>query len=216
MTDDTSVVSTFNQPLYWAKWVLATAGGWFIGSLANVLVITLLSATNLSDALNATSPDQVPQSTGLLLAGISLVLLLIVGLAVGALQWLVLRQQLPQLSRWVIFTGFGFALGTFAFLAFMGLGVGVAQWLLMRHDLNKTGWWPVMSAVAWPLGYMVGGSLGALVGQSLNVPFIGGMIGSILIGTIIGTITGAVLLWMLRENRGMLDDLEKQRAEAKA
>ena len=73
-----------------------------------------------------------------------------------------------------------------------------------------------MSAVARPLGYMVGGSLGALVGQSLNVPFIGGMIGSILIGTIIGTITGAVLLWMLRENRGMLDDLEKQRAEAKA
>ena len=80
----------------------------------------------------------------------------------------------------------------------------------------ETGWWPVMSAVAWPLGYMVGGSLGALVGQSLNVPFIGGMIGSILIGTIIGTITGAVLLWMLRENRAMLDDLEKQRAEAKA
>ena len=52
-----------------------------------------------------------------------------------------------------------------------------------------------MSAVAWPLGYMVGG-----------------MIGSILIGTI----TGTALLGMLRENRGLLDDFEKQRAEAKA
>jgi hypothetical protein len=203
MTDDTSAIRTFNQPLYWAKWVLATAGGWFIGSLANVLVITLLSATSLGDALNVTSPDQAPQSTGLLLAGISLVLLLIVGLAVGALQSLVLRQQLPQLSRWMIFTGLGFALGTFAFLAFMGLGVGLAQWLLFRRELNKTGWWPVMSAVSWPLGYMIGGSLGALVGQAVNVPFIGGMM-------------GAVLLWMLRENRTLLDDLEKQRTEAQA
>jgi len=216
MTDNASTFSTFNQPLYWAKWVLATAGGWFIGSLANVVVINLLGASGLGDALNTTSPDQVPQSTALLLAGVSLVLLLIVGFAVGALQWLVLREQIPQVSRWAIFTGLGFALGTFAFLAFMGLGVGVAQWLLLRRDLNKTGWWPVMSAVAWPLAYMFGGSLGAIMGQALNVSFIGGMAGSALIGAIVGAITGAVLLWMLRENRALLDDLAKQRAEAKA
>jgi hypothetical protein len=216
MTDNTSTLSTFNQPLYWAKWVLATAGGWFIGSMANVVVINLLGATGLTDALNATSPDQVPQSAAVLLMGVSLALLLIVGFAVGALQWLVLRQQIPQLGRWVIFTGLGFALGTFAFLAFMGLGVGLAQWLMLRRDLNKTGWWPVMSAVAWPLGYMFGGSLGAIIGQAVNVPFIGGMLGSLLIGAIIGAITGAVLLWMLRENRALLDDLEKQRAEAEA
>jgi hypothetical protein len=215
MTDDTSAVSPFNQTLYWAKWVLATAGGWFIGSLANVVVINLLGASGLGDALNATSPDQVPQSTALLLAGVSLVLLLIVGLAVGALQWLVLREQLPQLSRWVIFTGLGFALGTFAFLAFMGLGVGLAQWLVLRRDLNKTGWWPVMSAVAWPLGYMVGGSLGALVGQTLNVAIAGGMVGSVLIGAIIGAITGAVLMWMLRENRALLDSLREEAEQAK-
>ena len=72
-----------------------------------------------------------------------------------------------------------------------------------------------MSAVARPLGYMVGGSLGALVGQSLNVPFIGGMIGSILIGAIIGTITGAVLLWMLRENRALLDSMREEAEQAK-
>jgi hypothetical protein len=216
MTDNTSTLSTFNQPLYWAKWVLATAGGWFIGSMANVLVINLLGATGLGDALNATSPDQIPQSTALLLAGVSLALLLIVGFAVGALQWLVLRQQIPQIGRWAIFTGLGFALGTFAFLAFMGLGVGVAQWLLFRRNLNKTGWWPVMSAVAWPLGYMFGGSLGAVVGQTLNVPFIGGMIGSLLIGAIVGAITGAVLLWTLRENRTLLDGLREEAERAKA
>jgi len=215
MTDNTANLNTFNQPLYWLKWVLATAGGWFIGSMVNVLVINLLGATGLGEALNATSPDQVPQSTALILAGVSLVLLLVVGLAVGALQWLVLRQQIPQLSRWVIFTGLGFALGTFAFLAFMGLGVGLAQWLLLRRDLNKTGWWPVMNAVAWPLGYMFGGSLGAMVGQSLNVSFIGGMIGSLLIGAIVGAITGAVLLWMLRENRALLDSMREEAEQVK-
>lgn len=215
MTNNTSTPSTFNQPLYWAKWVLATAGGWLIGSLANVLVINLLGATSLGEALNA-SPDQVPQSAALLLAGVSLVLLLIVGFAIGALQWLVLREQIPQLRQWALFTGLGFALGSFAMLTFMGLGVGLAQWLLLRRELNKTVWWPVVSAVAWPLAYMFGGTLGALVGQALNVPFIGGVVGSALIGAIVGAITGAVLMWMLRENRALLDDLQKQRAEAKA
>jgi uncharacterized membrane protein YeaQ/YmgE (transglycosylase-associated protein family) len=70
-----------------------------------------------------------------------------------------------------------------------------------------------MNAVAWPLAYMFGGSLGAYIGQVLNTPFIGGVLGSALIGAIFGAITGAVLLWMLRENRTLLDDLEKQRAE---
>ncbi len=214
MTNNTSTPSTFNQSVYWAKWVLATAGGWLIGSLANALVINLLGATSLGEALNA-SPDQVPQSTALLLAGVSLVLLLIVGFAIGTLQWLVLREQIPQLRQWALFTGLGFALGSFAMLTFMGLGVGLAQWLLLRRELNKTGWWPVMSAVAWPLAYMFGGTLGALVGQALNGPFIGGVVGSALIGAIVGAITGAVLMWMLRENRALLDDWQKQRAEAK-
>jgi purine-cytosine permease-like protein len=97
----------------------------------------------------------------------------------------------------------------------MGLGVGLAQWLLLRRDLNKTGWWPVMSAVAWPVGYMLGGILGALVGQTLNVPIIGGMVGSLLSGAIVGAITGAVLLWMLRENRALLDSMREEAEQAK-
>ena len=212
MSDNTSTASTFNQPLYWAKWVLATAGGWLLGSLANVVVINLVGATGLGQALEA-GPDQVPQSTALLLAGVSLVLLLIVGFAIGFFQWVVLRKQVPQIRQWALFTALGFALGSFAMLTFMGLGVGLAQWLLLRRELNKTGWWPVMNAVAWPLAYMFGGSLGAYIGQVLNTPFIGGVLGSALIGAIVGAITGAVLLWMLRENRTLLDDLEKQRAE---
>ncbi len=214
MIDNTSTAGTFNQPLYWAKWVLATAGGWLLGSLGNVVVINLVGATGLGQALEAT-PDQVPQSTALLLAGVSLVLLLIVGLAIGVLQWLVLRQQVPQLRQWALFTALGFALGSFAMLTLMGLGVGLAQWLLLRRDLSKTGWWPVMNAVTWPLAYMFGGTLGALVGQALNDSFIGGVAGTMLIGAIVGAITGAVLLWMLRENRTLLDGLREEAEQTK-
>ena len=152
------------------KWVLATAGGWLLGSLANVVVINLVGATGLGEALNATSPDQVPQSTTLLLAGVSLVLLLIVGFAIGFFQWMVLRQQVPQIRQWALFTALGFALGSFAMLTFMGLGVGLAQWLLLRRELSKTGWWPVINAVAWPLAYMFGGSLGALYRPGFERP----------------------------------------------
>ena len=214
MTDNPSTADTFNQPLYWAKWMLATAGGWLLGSLANVVVVNLVGATGLGEALNA-APDQVPQSTTLLLAGVSLVLLLIVGFAIGFFQWMVLRQQVPQIRQWALFTALGFALGSFAMLTFMGLGVGLAQWLLLRRELSKTGWWPVINAVAWPLAYMFGGSLGAYIGQALNVPFIGGVLGSTLIGAIVGALTGAVLLWMLRENRTLLDGLREEADQAK-
>ena len=214
MTDNPSIADTFNQPLYWAKWVLATAGGWLLGSLANVVVVNLVGATDLGEALNA-APDQVPQSTMLLLAGVSLVLLLIVGFAIGFFQWMVLRQQVPQIRQWALFTALGFALGSFAMLTFMGLGVGLAQWLLLRRELSKTGWWPVINAVAWPLAYMFGGSLGAYIGQALNVPFIGGVLGSTLIGAIVGALTGAMLLWMLRENRTLLDGLREEADQAK-
>ena len=43
----------------------------------------------------------------------------------------------------------------------------------------------------------------------------GGLVGSILIGTIIGAITGAVLLWLLRENRVLLDGLRQELEGAK-
>ena len=40
-------------------------------------------------------------------------------------------------------------------------------------------------------------------------PSLGGLFGAALTGAIIGAVTGAVLLWMLRENRALLDGLHK-------
>jgi MFS family permease len=213
MNDNEVTTPSFNQPREWLLWTVATAGGWLLGSLGNFAASLVLSATGLGATLNI-DPSQIDQSTVLLLMGISLVMLLIVGLAVGALQELILRRRVPGLSRWALFTGLGFALGSFVFLAFMGLGVGLLQWLLLRRDLSKTGWWPVMSAVAWPLGYMLGGSIGAALGTAINTPIVGGLLGATLTGAIIGAVTGAVLLWLLRQNQVLLDGLREEAAQA--
>jgi hypothetical protein len=208
MNQTEAQAASFNQPREWLLWTAATIGGWLLGSLINVLLSIVLSMTGLNDVLSA-DPADVPQSTVLILMGVSLALLLIIGLSVGALQWLVLRRHVTGLQRWAIFSGLGFALGTFAYWPFMGLGVGLMQWLLLRRDLNKTGWWPVINAVAWPLGYMFG-SLGMTVGLSISSPLLGNLLSAVLTGAIIGAITGPVLLWLLRENRALLAGLREE------
>jgi hypothetical protein len=215
MTNTEVQAMAYHQPREWLWWTLATAGGWLLGSLGNFAISIVLSMTGLNAALNV-DPAQIDQSTMLFFMVVSLAMLLIIGVLVGALQWLVLRRHIPGVNRWAIFTGLGFALGSFVFLAFMGLGVGVTQWLLLRRDLNKTGWWPVINAVAWPLGYMFGGALGAALGTALSAPLLGGLFGAALTGAIIGAVTGAVLLWMLRENRALLDGLHKDLEAAQA
>ena len=213
-TNNTPAVS-YNQPYEWLLWVAATAGGWVIGSLGNYLVSMILGMTGLDAVIN-TDPAQIPDSTKLILMGLSLALLLLIGLAVGALQWLVLRRHLTDVNRWALFTGIGFALGAFALFAFMGLGAGLLQWMILRRALNrKTGWWPVISAVAWPIGYMFGGALGFELGTALGSPFLGGILSAVFIGFIIGSVTGAVLLWILRENQDLLTSLRQEAAETR-
>jgi hypothetical protein len=201
---------SYSVPREWLMWTLATAGGWLLGAVINILVSLGLSMTGL-DATFSADPAEVPPATILLLMGLSLVLLWIIGASAGAMQWLVLRRHLAGLQRWAIFTGLGFALGSFAFIGFMGVGVGLLQWLLLRRDLNKTVWWPVINAVAWPLGYLLGGSLGLAVGTALNSPLLSNLLSAVLAGALIGAMTGAVLLWLLRENAALLESLRQDK-----
>lgn len=208
MNNREAETAVFLQPRVWLWWILATAGGWLLGSLVTYALSIALNMAGFGALLEA-DPTQISQSTALLLMGVSLVSLLVMGAAVGALQWLVLRWQVPGMNRWTIFTGLGFALGTFAFWVFMGLGVGLTQWMLLRRDLNKTLWWLVVNAIAWPLGYLFGGTGGAALGTAMGSAVVGGLIGAIFIGVIIGALTGAMLLWLLRENRVLLAGLQQ-------
>ncbi len=202
---------TYNQPREWLLWTMATIGGWLSGSAITFLISLLLSMTALGEALNATNTADISQETMLLVLGVSLLLLAIIGVNVGVFQWLVLRRHLFGLQRWAIYTGLGLALGVLILPPLMGLGVGLAQWLLLRRDLNKTVWWPVMNAVVWPLGYIVGDNVGLAVGQALNSGPIAILIRGLLAGVVIGVVTGAVLLWLLRENATLLEGLRQER-----
>jgi hypothetical protein len=213
MNDTEAHMPPVNLRREWLMWTGATIGGWLLGSAINLLLSIGLSLTGLGAAANA-DPADIAQSDALILMGISLAMLFLIGLSVGGLQWLVVRRQVIGLQRWAIFTGLGFALGTFAYWPFMGVGVGLMQWLLLRRDLNKTGWWPVINAAAWPLGYMFG-SLGLVMGASLGSPLLGSLLSNGLAGAIIGAITGVVLVWLLRENRALLDGLRQEAEQAK-
>jgi len=201
MTDDATVERPFNQSQYWLQWVLANVAGWLIWGMLNFVLVAVISTLN------------VPGELGLF---ISLALLAIVGAILGGTQWWVLRQQVPQVSRWALFTALGFALATLFDLIFAGLGVGVMQWLVLRNVFNKTTWWPVLNAAAWPLGTIVGTLLGTLVGQLTNSLVLVIVITWGVAGAIIGALSGALLLWLLRENRALLESLRQEREAEQA
>lgn len=190
--DNTELTQTnFNQPRYWLGWVLVTTLGWIIGYLINSVII---SAFNFS-------AETVAQGDRPELVLASILSLVSIGLAVGTLQWLVLRKQVAPSTLWVPATTIGFAVGIWLGLAFMGLGTGVAQWWVIRKSFSKGTWWPTISAVGWPLGYLAGGSVGGALLTVTGSQLLAGLIGILVTGLIIGAVTGAVLLWMLRERR---------------
>lgn len=215
MNEAEAQTASLNQPREWLLWTGATIGGWLLASAINLLASIVLSLTGLSAAASADAAN-LSQSDALILMVVSLAMLFIIGLSVGALQWLMLRRHVTGLQRWAIFTGLGFALGYFAFPPFMGLGVGLMQWLLLRRDLNKTGWWPVINAVVWPLGYMLGGGLGLTVGTAIGSPLVANFLSAVLVGAIVGALTGMVLLWILRENAALLESLRQEREAEQA
>jgi len=89
----------------------------------------------------------------------------VIGIALGALQFFVLQHRFKNAWRWIPATILGWWLGavivTFLlppgmdFLAgvITGLTLGAAQWLILRQEVYWSGWWIVINIVAWTTGY---------------------------------------------------------------
>jgi hypothetical protein len=117
--------------------------------------------------------------------------LLGLGLPIGVMQWLVLRQHLSHTAWWVLASTLGWALGWLlvgaaippevGFLAgtAVGAAVGVAQWFVLRRQLYQAGWWIAVSILGWTLGLM-------------------GFLGMFLDGAMAGIVTGISLELLLR------------------
>ncbi len=114
----------------------------------------------------------------------------VIGIALGIMQWFVLRGHIHKAWRWIIATMVGWTTGStlILFLAadgteffagvILGITVGVAQWLILRREVQWNGWWIVISVVAWTTGMALlpgllstGAMIGAISGIALGLLF---------------------------------------------
>ncbi len=217
MKANTLTASRPNESQYWLLWVLATASGWlaayWIGILLNGVVLSLLQV----DPATLSGSQPPPESVQLPLLVLELATLFLIGAVVGGAQWLILRRQIPQIGRWPLFTAIGCLITLFAgpfWLLLSGLGMGLLQWLILRSILNRAGWWSPVSAGAWVLGYVLGNVTGLLLASVLDAA-LAQLIGYAVVGIVGGALTGAFLLWLLRQNRTLLDGLHEEAEQAK-
>jgi len=91
------------------------------------------------------------------------------GVAVSALQALVLYRLIPKAWQWIVFSLIGWFVGLGLVLALppglgfvsgavIGATTGIAQWVLLRRQFRWAGWWIAVSAAAWSLGLAIGQS----------------------------------------------------------
>jgi hypothetical protein len=199
----------------WLQWVLSSVLGFGVGTtVGNTLANAIPPMTctqSFSDSLieRLTNLPCIQPSLGLV------VIVIILGLAGGFMQWLVLRRRIAGAAWWIPATSLGFPIAlVIADGAGMRLGgdsiaapvlmggafgllSGIMPWLVLRRQVARAGWW----LPAQLLGSLVGGAMGivafhtaGLIGfYELTWAAAGAMFGAGL-----GTITGLTLVWMLR------------------
>jgi hypothetical protein len=188
----------------WLQWIIASMIGWTLG-----LVFAEIAGTVM--------PFKLFLFPGDILA------YLIVGLSLGTTQWLVIRQQLPNISSWIFATGLGVAIGwnsglsdiaikigsdlglyiwdgsnlTFHFIlpAFSGSILGILQWLILRSRIQGAGW--------WLLGSAIGEATASVLYHAAFTGFWGTMKGGLIaylgVGEGVGfAISGLTLVYLLR------------------
>ncbi len=117
--------------------------------------------------------------------------LVVIGVALGIFQWLVLQHRIRDAWWWIIATTLGWLSGSMLILAVLpegmdftagviiGVTTGIAQWLILRRELHLAGWWIVISIVGWTTGMAL-------------------LPGIFLTGVMAGTVTGIAIELLLR------------------
>jgi len=200
----------------WFQWVLASIFGYGVGAAIGNAVATSIPPMTCAQSSTDSLIDRLTNFP-CILPGLDLALLVVIlGLVGGFMQWLVLRRRIARASWWVpasglglpialvIAVGAGMSLGGNSLAAPVLMGVvfgvlsGIMPWLILCRQLARAGWW----IPAHLLGSLVGGALGIV---SFHVV---GLIGfyelvwaaaGAMFGAGLGAITGITLVRLLRQ-----------------
>jgi len=155
---------------FWLQWVLASMLGFAVGAaMGNAVSNSIPPMTctqSFSDSLidRLTNFPCIQPSLGLVL------IVIILGLAGGFMQWLVLRRRIAGTGWWVPASTLGFPIALVMAVGAMRLGgipspillgvlfgvlSGILPWLVLRRQLARAGWW----VPAHLLGSLVGGAM---------------------------------------------------------
>jgi hypothetical protein len=142
-------------------------------------------------------------------------IVVILGLAGGFMQWLVLRRRIAGTGWWVPASTLGFPAALVIAVGAMRLGgdsvatpillgvlfgilSGILPWLVLRRQVARAGWW----VLAHLLGSLVGGALGIFTFYAASAigyyQFDWAAAGA-MFGAGLGAITGITLVWLLRQ-----------------
>ena len=149
-------------PFYfiWVTWTtLCIPIGYFI-SFVPLSIITLL----IGDYIYVKGVQHITEDY----LGLYIIIPMI-GLLTGFVQYRMLRSYLPRIGGWVLLTAAGWLTGLLLIATsyrlkwidptiyfdvvffLMGLSIGVAQWLLLRQRLPRAGWWIAANLAGWGL-----------------------------------------------------------------
>jgi hypothetical protein len=205
-----------NRWSLWLQWVLASVLGYGGGATVGNALANLIPAMTCTQSFSDSFIDRL---TNFACIQPSLTLILIVvllGLGGGFMQWLVLRRRIAGAVWWIPASALGFPIslviadkamrlvGDFAAAPIL-LGVlfgvlsGSMPWLVLHRQNARAGWW----LPAHLLGAVVGGAFGIVAFHSAALmglyQFTWAAAGA-MFGSGLGAITGIALVWLLRKS----------------
>lgn len=161
---------------FWWRWLLSNTVGWITGFLLGFILAGILGPILFGTEENPEGAGMLPDVVSIIWLGASL------GVMVGLFQWLVLRTRTSGISRWVMASAAGLAIGAGAAAVMLalskvevagdfGIGTGLAgwvavltlggatagflQWRALRRAVSRGGWWVLASTVGWGLSMVM-------------------------------------------------------------
>ena len=210
------IMQTSNAKIRWSiwlQWVLASMFGYGVGAALGNAVLNSIPPMACMQSFSDSLIERLTNFPCILPALDLALLVVILGLAGGFMQWLVLRRHIFATGLWVPASGLGFPISLIVadgvgrrldiatpILIGVSFGVlsGILPWIVLRRKITGAGWW----VLAHLLGSLVGGALGIIAFHAMGLigfyQFTWAAAGA-MFGAGLGAITGFTLVWLLRQ-----------------